>query len=89
MRTLDTIYPMTKEKLTNESLEKARELIQTVLSDAIKDRESSPTFSYEDSVEIESIWNAWDLLIMFGDLDDNDGVFDEFAYQYNKNHGLE
>ena len=80
---------MTEEKLTSDSLENARNLIQTVISSAIKDRESSPTFSYEDSLEIESIWNAWDLLIVFGDLDDNDGMFDEFAYQYNQVHGLE
>lgn len=80
---------MSKEKLSSDSLENARDLIQTVISNAIKDRESSPTFSYEDSLEIESIWDAWELLIMFGDLDDGAGLFDEFAYQYNEVHGLE
>jgi hypothetical protein len=80
---------MNKEKLTSDSLENARILIQTVISSAIKDRQSGPSFTLEDSEEIESIWNAWNLLCVFGDLDDNDGMFDEFAYQYNKNHGLE
>ena len=76
---------MTEEKLTSESLGNAVELITDTIYEAMDelypDKESWP--------HKQSVYEAWNLLCMFGDLDDNDGVFDEFAYQYNKNHGLE
>jgi hypothetical protein len=74
-------------RLENDALEKAVELIQTIISGAVKDRESSPSFTIEDNDEIESIWDAWELIQTFGDLDDNEGMFTEFASIYNSDRG--
>ena len=82
---MNPIYPMTEEKLTSESLGNAVELITETIYEAMDklypDKESWP--------HRRSVYHAWNLLCMFGDLDDNDGVFEEFAYQYNQVHGLE
>ena len=59
---------MTEEKLTSESLGNAVELITDTIYEAMDklypDKESWP--------HKQSVYEAWNLLIMFGDLDDND-----------------
>ena len=76
---------MTKEKLTSESLENARILIQQTIYEAMDEMYTSPEL-WEHRKEV---YEAWNLLCVFGDLEDNEGTFEEFAYHYNKNHGLE
>jgi hypothetical protein len=76
---------MTEEKLTSESLGNALELITDTIYEAM-DKLYPEKGSWPHK---KRVYEAWNLLCMFGDLDDNDGVFDEFAYQYNQVHGLE
>ena len=76
---------MSEEKLTSESLEKATELIKNTIYEAMDKIYLHP----EDWEHKLSVYQAWNLLCVFGDLEDNEGIFDEFAYQYNQVHGLE
>ena len=76
---------MTEEKLTSESLGNAVELITETIYEAMDKLYTDPA-SWPHR---RDVYQAWNLLCMFGNLDDNDGVFEEFAYQYNEVHGLE
>lgn len=82
---MSRIYPMSEEKLTSDSLEKATELIENTIYEAMDKLYLHP----EDREHKRSVYQAWNLIVMFGDLSDNEGMFEEFAYQYNENHGLE
>ena len=82
---MNPIYPMSKKKLTSESLENARILIQQTIYEAMDEMYTSPEL-WEHRKEV---YEAWNLLCEFGNLDDLEDIFEEYAYQYNRNHGLE
>ena len=78
-------YPMKRtEKLTENSLQEAVTLINETLEAAVEACYSSGDYGNI----VNEIQEAWDLLICFGDLDDADGMFSEFYWQYNDNNDL-
>lgn len=70
-----------KQNLNEDSLHEAVELIAKILWEAIND--DNFHFTLPPGGEVSDVFKSWDLLVTFGDLDDNDGNFSEFVHHYN------
>lgn len=72
--------------LERDSLSEAVELISATIGAAIEacySEGSNRDDGGEWADHRKQIWNAWELLCMFGDLYDRDDNYGEFAYQWN------
>ena len=78
---------MKLNKLNEDSLQEAVELVTSILHQAVDD--DNFHFTLPDGEGMEYILEAWELLILYGDLDNTEDNFGEFVCQYNQNHELE
>ena len=79
---------MKLNKLNEDSLQEAVELVTSILHQAVDDGEVRQ-FALPDGEGMEYILEDWELLILYGDLDNTEDNFGEFVWQYNENHGLD
>ena len=81
-------------KLENDSLEKAVDLVEDFLAAGIKAAENGEIEVKQIGGAINNspsgeVWNAWNLLMHYGDLGDTQDIFHEFVHQYNTDRGYE
>ena len=89
-------------KLENDSLEKAVDLIEYFVCAGIEfahnevrnkrnfENWGKPPIEWNGGPGPEGdVWNAWELLMNFGDLGDAEGMFSEFASIYNSDRGYD
>ena len=81
-------------KLENDSLEKAVDLVEDFLAAGIKAAENGEIEVKQiggatNNSPSSEVWDAWNLLMHFGDLGDTEGMFSEFASIYNSDRGYD
>ena len=81
-------------KLENDSLEKAVDLVEDFLAAGSKAAENGEIEVKQIGGAINNspsseVWDAWNLLMHYGDLGDTQDMFPEFVHQYNTDRGYD